>query len=210
MSSLQVQLRSSLTGLIQPLHKPSVTLTNLTNSKTYDLTHQLYFELKEGPQYEYSPEFIESDMVSDSSLEMSQDEHKRLVDTVHNELLQRTKKEVDKTTPAFENWGVGINKTSPEFLTFLYYLINEKEECEKVELNREEAEKLSEIFSTLGKYYPFSWLNIKGPNDIGYTTLYNTHRTFNKLSHSFKELAEKKSTDKNAKLSLENILVGKK
>ncbi len=210
MSSLQVQLRSDLIGLIKPLHKPSVKLTNLTNSKSYDLAHQLYFELEQGPQYQYSPGFIKFGMVSPNGLEISTDENKRLVDAVHNELLQTTKKEVDKAMPAFEDFGQGITKTSPHLLEFLYYVIASKHECENIELSGEEAQNLSEIFSTLAKYYPYNSLVISLSNNIAPNMIiHNTHRTFQKLSDSFKELAEKKLTDSNTKLSLNNIIVSK-
>lgn len=205
MTSLSVKLRSALVGLIKPLHKPSVKLTNLTNSITYEFACELYHELQSGPP-QISQDFLKDIASSTAFVNGDQQALKRAIDSFHNQLLNDTKSKIMIVKPAFDTWSQAVEKSYPNLGQFLYYLIVSKEQCENIKISREEAKTLSEIFFTLSENYPQASLEIMLP-DTAPVIIYNAPSTFKRLSCSFRELADKKLTDSNAKLSLKSIIV---
>ena len=217
MISLAVQLRSTLVGLIDPLYNPSVKLTDLTKSIDDQFAWQLYLEMQEGPSYKFSPGFLASPLFLESTLESQQKEYsrqfyeetqKRLVDLSYGETLRDVEEKVYDIKPAFDTWSEALQNKSPDLLGFLYYMIVEKHMCEEIKFSRQEAQDLSAIFLTLSENHPPIPLVITIDSSDGSPVLIsNASRTFKKLSNSFRELADKKITDPEAKLSLKNIVV---
>ncbi len=213
MTSLSVQLRSTLVGLIKPLHKPSAKLNDLTNNITYEFACQLYQELQSGPP-QISQWFLDNiasstalgnDFVREDKIE--QKALKKSVDSFHDQLLNDTKSKIMVAKPTIDIWSKKMKEISPNLYEFLYYLIASKEECENIKINGEEAKALSEIFFALSRYYPHTSLEVTVGSDCIPVAIYNAPNMFKKLSHSFRELASKKLTDLNAKLSLNNIRI---
>ena len=208
---LPVQLRSILVGLIEPLHNTSIELDSLTDNSTYKLAYYMYHELKNGPEYKFSPEFSQA-FISSSSFTKEEDKRtdpkvlKRIIDGTHYQLLNDSSSKVSDAQPVCDDWSQAFQEACPDLFGFLYYLIAAKNICEEIEVNREEAQALSEIFSTLAKNYPpvFLILTINSGSPV---TIHNAPSMFKKLSYSFRELADKKMTDPYAKLSLKNIIV---
>lgn len=203
MSSIKTKLQSTLIGLIKPLHAPSKKLSEIYDIKAR-FSEQLLYELETGPTYTYSKEFLKLGLVSESSLDFQLS--KQQIQSLNKEFLEKTSTDLKPLKNALADWGQSIKDSLKDLSSFLYLLGASPQIIEQVNLNKEDAASLSEIFSTLSVHFPYSFLQLNNsdPNmQIKEVFFNNPQNVFRTLAKNFKNYSEEKATNPNVKLHLD-------
>ncbi len=203
MSSIKTKLQSTLVSLIKPLHTTSKKL-----SATYDIkarfSEQMLYELEPGPTYTYSKGFLNFGLISESSLNFQIS--KQQIESTNKEFLEKTLTDLKPFKDALTGWGQSIKNSLKDLSDFLYLLGASPQIIEQVSLSKEEAAKLSEIFSTLSVHFPYSFLRLHNsdPNmQIKEVFFDNPQNVFRALAKNFKSYSEEKAINPNTKLHLD-------